>query len=88
MVDSDSIHVCTLKKETTKEENSRLHSLSLSSSSSLTCLVDHNLFNLTWKTNLCGVVNAEQRNKTVTDIYGYFIDLVVKNGNLYIQGQG
>ena len=36
MVDSDSIHVCTLKKETTKEENSRLHSqLSLSSSSSL-----------------------------------------------------
>ena len=36
MVDSDSIHVCTLKKGTTKEENSRLHSqLSLSSSSSL-----------------------------------------------------
>ena len=35
MVESDSIHVCTLKKETTKEKDSRLHSLSLSSSSSL-----------------------------------------------------
>ena len=69
MVESDSVHVCTLKKETTKEENSRLHSLSLSSSSSLTCLVDHNLFNLTWKTNLCGVANAQQRDKQVTDIY-------------------
>ena len=83
MVGSDSIHVCTLRKETTKEENSCFHSLSLSSSSSLlflshfTCLVDQNRFNLTWKTNLCGIANAKQRTKNVTDIYGYFMELAV-----------
>ena len=32
-------------------------------------MVDHNLFNLTWKTNLCGVANAQQRDKKVTYIY-------------------
>ena len=54
-----------------------------------TCLVDHNLFNLTWKTNLCGVANTEQRDKKVTDWYLWLLmDLLLGIGTLYIQGQG
>ena len=60
MVDSDSIHVCTLKKETTKEETSHLYSLSLSPSSSLLIKLFYYLFG--WP-NLCGVANAEQWDK-------------------------
>lgn len=40
-------------------------------------MVDQNCFNLTWKTNLCGIANAKQRDKNVTDIYGYFMELAV-----------
>ena len=29
--------------------------------------------------NLCGVANAEQWDKKITDIYGYFMELVVGN---------
>ena len=94
-VDSGSIHVCTFtKRNKTKEENSRLHSqLSLSSLSSLLITLFYMFgwpqpFQSHMETNLCGVANAEQRDKKSNRYLWLLMDLVLGIGNLYIQGQG